>query len=145
MYTVTVSTFTLKPLSLQSVPLLSICPFCSSAATGKLFTQVSHHSLASDVETLVVLQVPQVGETLPTLVAHKLFLSGVYLLVGLQAVALIEAASTRVAAKRLLPSVDTLVSVQVARVAETFPTCVAAEGFLSCVHHLSREMLKERR
>lgn len=86
----------------------------------------------------MVLQVPQVGETLPALVAHKLFLPSVYLLVGLKAVALVEAASTGVAAERLLPGVDTLVSVQVARVAETFPTCVAAERFLSCVNDLWR-------
>lgn len=101
--------------------------------------QMPHHSLTSDVETLVVLQVPQVRETLPTLVAHKLFLPGVYLLVGFQAVALVEAASTCVAGERLLPSVDPLVSVQVAHVAETFPTCVAAERFLSCVDHLWRD------
>lgn len=86
----------------------------------------------------MVLEVPQVGETLPTLVAHELFLPGVYLLVGLQAVALVEAASARVTAERLLAGVDTLVSVQVARVAETFPACVASERFLPCVDHLRR-------
>lgn len=106
--------------------------------------QAPRRGSASDVETLVVLQVPQVGETLPTLVAHELFLPGVDLLVGLQAVALVEAASTRVAAERLLPRVDALVSVQVARVAETFPTRVAAERFLSRVHHLQRGSLKEK-
>lgn len=84
----------------------------------------------------MVLQVPQVRETLPALVTHKLFLPGVYLLVGFKAVALVEASSTCVAGERFLPSVNTLVSVQVAHVAETFPTCVAAERFLSCVDHL---------
>lgn len=93
-------------------------------------------SLASDIETLVVLQVPQVGKTLSTLVAHELLLPGVYLLVGFQAVALVETASACIAAERLLPGVDTLVSVQIARVAETFPARVAAEGLLSCVDHL---------
>lgn len=84
----------------------------------------------------MVLQVPQVGKTLPTLVTHELLLPGVYLLVGFEAVALIEAASARIAAERLLAGVDTLVSVQIACVAETFPARVAAERFLSCVHHL---------
>lgn len=93
----------------------------------------------------MVLQVPQVGKTLPTLVAHELFLPGVNLLVGFQAVALVKAASTRVAAERLLPSVDTLVSVQVAGIAETFPTCVAAERFFSCVDNLWRRMLKKKK
>ena len=99
-------------------------------------------SLLSDVEALVVLEVPEVGEALPTLVAHELFLPGVYLQVGLQAVALVEAASTRVTAERLLPRVDPLVTVQVARVAETFPACVAAERLFSGVDHLRR---RERR
>lgn len=130
---------------MKTLPLLYIHSFYSTKATGKLtpFTlppvQMPHHSLTSDIETLVVLQVPQVRETLPTLVAHKLFLPGVYLLVGFQAVALVEATSTCVAGERLLPSVDPLVSVQVAHVAETFPTCVAAERFLSCVDHLWRD------
>lgn len=93
-------------------------------------------SLTSDVETLVVLQVPQVRETFPALVAHKLFLPGVYLLVGFQAVALVEAASAGVAGERLLPGVDALVPVQVAHVAEAFPACVTAERLLSCVDHL---------
>lgn len=90
----------------------------------------------SDVETLVVLQVPQVGEAFPTLVAHVLFLTGVDLLVGLQAVALVEAASAYVTAERFLTCVDALVSVQVTCVAETFSTRVTAERFLSCVDHL---------
>ncbi len=101
----------------------------------------SHHSSASDVETLVVPQVPQIGKTLPTLVTHELFLPSVNLLVGFQAVALVEAASARVAAERLLTGVNTLMSVQVARVAETFATCVTAEWLLTCVDHLRR--LKE--
>lgn len=89
-----------------------------------------------DVETLMVLQVPQVGEAFPTLVTHELFLASVYLHVGLQAVALVKTASTRVTAERFLACVDTLVSVQVACVTETLPTCVAAEWFLSRVDHL---------
>ena len=107
--------------------------------------QVSPHRPASDVEALVVLQVPQVGEALPTLVTHELFLSGVYLLVGFQTVALVKAAAAGVAAERLLSRVDTLVSVQIARVAETFPACVAAERLLSCVDHLQkREKLSSK-
>lgn len=102
-------------------------------------------SLALDIETLVVLQVPQVGETLATLVAHELFLPGVYLLVGLQAVALVEAASTRVAAERLLSSVDALVSVQIACVAETLPTRVTAERFLTRVDHLQKRSLRGKK
>lgn len=120
----------------------------SSTGTEELIWPLCHQGrrliTASDIETLVVLQVPQVGETLATLVTHELFLPGVYLLVGLQAVALVEAASTRVAAERLFPGVDALVSVQVAGVAETFPACVAAERFLSCVHHLQRRRVKDK-
>lgn len=93
-------------------------------------------SFTSDVETLVVLQVPQVRETFSALVAHELLLPGVYLLVGFQAVALVEAASAGVAGERLLPGVDALVSVQVAHVAEAFPAGVAAERLLSGVDHL---------
>lgn len=86
----------------------------------------------------MVLQVPQVGETLPTLVTHELLLAGVDLLVGFQAVALVEAASARVAGERLLPGVDALMSVQIAHVAEAFATRVAAERFFSRVDHLRR-------
>lgn len=84
----------------------------------------------------MVLQVPQVGETLPTLVTDELFLPGMNLLVGFQAVALVEAASACVAGVRLLSRVDALMSVQVTDVAETLPTGVTAEGFLPCVDHL---------
>lgn len=87
----------------------------------------------------MVLKVPQVRETLPTLVAHKLFLSSVYLLVGFQTVALVETAPAGVAGVWLLPRVDTLVSVQVANITETLSACVTAEGFLSSVDHLYRE------
>lgn len=89
----------------------------------------------------MVLQVPQVRETFPTLVAHKLFLPGVYLLVGFQAVALVEAASADVAGERLLPGVDALVSVQVAHAAEAFPARVAAEWLVSSVDHLCGETI----
>lgn len=85
----------------------------------------------------MVLQVPQVGETLPTLVTNELFLPGVYLLVGFQAVALVKAASARVAGVRLLSRVDALMSVQVPDVAETLPAGVTAEWFLPSVHHLT--------
>lgn len=99
--------------------------------------------LPSHVETLVVLQVPQVGEALPTLVTHELFLTRVDLLMGLQAVSLIEAAAACVAGEGFLPGVDPLVSVQVPRVAETFAARVTPEGFLSGVDHLTRRF-KER-
>lgn len=87
----------------------------------------------------MVLQVPQVGETLPTLVTNELFLPGMYLLVGFQAVALVKAASACVAGVRLLPRVDTLMSVQVTDVAETLPTGVTAEWFLPRVDHLTEK------
>lgn len=87
----------------------------------------------------MVLQVPQVGETLPTLVTNELFLPGMYLLVGFQAVALVKAASACVAGVRLLSRVDALMSVQVTDVAETLPTGVTAEWFLPCVDHLTEK------
>lgn len=94
---------------------------------------------ASDVKTLVVLQVPQVGETLATLVANELFLPSMYLLVGFQGVALVEAASAGVAGVRLLSRVDTLVSVEVPDTAETLPAGVTAEWFLPRVDHLREQ------
>lgn len=93
----------------------------------------------SDVDALVLLQVPHVGETLTALVAHERLLSGVNLLVGFQAVPLAEAAAADVAAEGLLAGVDALVSVQVARVAEVLPADVAAERLLSGVDHLCGE------
>lgn len=59
----------------------------------------------------MILQVPQIRETLPTLVTHELFLPSMYLLVGFQAVSLVKAASTCVTGVWLLSCVDTLVSV----------------------------------
>lgn len=73
--------------------------------------QIPDPRTASEVKALVVLQVPQVRETLATLVANELFLPSMYLLVGFQAVALVEATSTCVAGVRLLSRVDALMSV----------------------------------
>lgn len=84
----------------------------------------------------MLLQVPQVGEAIPTFVTHEGFLAGVGLLVGLQAVALVEAAAAHVAGVRFLSRVDPLVSAQVAGVAKTFSACAAAERFLSGMNDL---------
>lgn len=95
---------------------------------------------ASDIETLVIPQVPSVGETLAALVAHVRLLASVYLHVGFQAVALVETAIAYAAGERLLSRVDALVSVQVAQVVERLPACFTAKRFLPCVNKLMEHM-----